>query len=168
MKVLTEASEENEVKKQAPPPAENPWSEGGSCWRFKNTAPWYSTHTEGLEDLIKRGAATRVPVLKKEYMHSYQRYIGLPVELDIMKDKEFSQVGLQLRLEKPEPAQYDHWDRVGSIGLEFRKSSRSARIRSKWEPKPRPLDPSLVDNWSGAHSVTVISGLVIALLAFFA
>jgi len=146
----------------------SPWISGSSCWQFMKTGPWYNTHTEGLEELIKAGKATRVPVLQKVYMESYQRYATMPVPLDAIKGKEFSQVGLHFRLTKPDGQEFDHWDRVGSVGLEFTKSSGTAHLHEKSENKPVPTDPSMVDAdyYDGAHSLTAISGLLVALFAY--
>jgi len=149
---------------------EDPWNAGASCWRFRNTAPWYNTHNEGLEALIAAGHATRVPVLSKVYMHSGQRYATIPLDLKSVTNKHFSQVGLHLKLEKPDGMEFDHWDRVGSVGLEFAKSSASAHVRRKSESKPMPLDPDLVDaNWDSAPTCTMaFTGFLMTVLAFFA
>lgn len=152
---------------------ENPWSEGASCWQFKRTAPWYGTHWGGLTQLLNSDPpqATIVNVIQKVYFDSSSRYQAIPVYLDAIKGKEFSQVGLRMKLGKPENGEYDHWDRVGSVGLEFQKTTQIAKVHTKSEDKPQPLDNNLVDaeyRHSGAHTVTAISGLLIALLTFYA
>jgi hypothetical protein len=169
LKVITQGKPPALAKAAAPKEDENPWAAAASCWKFKHTAPWYETHSTGLEDLIAKGMATRVPVLQKVYMEGSNRYTTIPIYLDAIKDKDFTQVGLQMKLEKPDGMEYDHWDRVGSVGLEFYKSTASAHVHSKKDTKPKPLDDSLVDaKWDGAHSLISISGLLVALLACFA
>merc|ERR1719191_2126651 len=133
LKVITDESDD-EAKPKRPASEllnESPWNGGASCWNFGKTKPWYTLHEEGLRGLVQSGHATRVPVLEQVYMESHNRYTTVPIHLDAMKDKDFTQVGLVLKLEKPNGLQFDHWDRVGSIGLEFPKSTATAHVHRK-------------------------------------
>jgi len=82
---------------------------------FEGRAPWYlyNETTEGHIDV------KHVPLFTNRLMQGNSRDVQVHIDRASVPS-DWSQVALHFHLHKPDDLEYDHWDRVGSMGLRFR------------------------------------------------
>jgi len=87
----------------------------GHRFDFLRRAPWYLFN----QTLEGKRLATYVPIWDGNLQQGDKRDIQVHIDKTSIPD-EWSQVALHFQLSKPPgDLEYDHWDRIGSLGLRF-------------------------------------------------
>lgn len=81
---------------------------------FEQRAPWY-LYNETFEGPID---VTHVPIFENKLMQARNRDVDVHID-PASVPQDWEHVALHFHLHKPDDLDYDHWDRVGSVGLRF-------------------------------------------------
>lgn len=123
---------------------------------FEATAPWHMSKAEAWQ-ADSTDEITWVSLFKKKLIQSQNQVDSVKFNRTKLP-KDWGQVGLRLRLERPDGVglDFDHWDRIASIGL----------VVDLPLPPPVPQKPELQGRYSFAWwlSVVMMSVLLIAML----
>jgi len=93
---------------------------------FEARAPWY-VYNESAEG--PAGGAKTVQILDHALVQAATRVVRAKVPRSLLAG-DWAQAALLLRLSKPpDGLEYDHWDRVGSVGLELAMGAQDAKVR---------------------------------------
>jgi hypothetical protein len=91
---------------------------------FEKTAPWYD-YDEAKVGLP--AGVTKVRALRDALMQSSSREVKMKVKKSELP-QEWGQVGLLMRLKDPPDGSMDFWDRVGSVGMLLKDTSKHMQL----------------------------------------
>lgn len=100
---------------------------------FESRSPWYLWNvnasdykTPALEKAALDSSTQWVSVMSRQMVQGSSRLQKVQLNPSVLPSN-WGQVGLRLRLERPEgKLDFDHWDRIGSVGLLLQKKVKEA------------------------------------------
>jgi len=96
---------------------------------FEKRAPWYvlGRGTGGFKHAVDSEETSKLKAFKKRLVQGESRVVLETINAKRLPS-DWSQVGLRLRLTRPDGMDYDHWDRQASLGLLFNKDSADLQL----------------------------------------
>jgi len=117
----------------------------GGEFDFRSRAPWYF-YNESVEGAPgKQSGAVAVSIFKDRLMQADSRMIQVAVDRKVLEAAgagpagNWGQIALRLRLQKPSGLDYDHWDRIASVGIKLPRDVSNVKLRTSSKPQLRKL-----------------------------
>lgn len=104
---------------------------------FEGAAPWYLYNQEQSGKPGSKAGAQVVPVFVDRLMQINSREVQITVNKKLLPE-DWSQLGLQVRLEPPAGMELDDWDRVGSFGIRYDDHARTTTDTTNSRVKLHP------------------------------